>query len=514
IPFPEPLSCHQVATNGEVSTVDGCSGSINSANLRLRLEPTFHVSEDISVHAQFDVLDNLVLGSTPEGTYLAGSGSPVDEPLDFASNGQDPVQADRNYVYDAIRVKRAWGEVRTPVGLLKFGRMPSHWGLGVFTHGGGQDDFHGSYCYDCDHGDTVDRLVFGTTVPGTKLQAAIGLDWASNQPAAAQTSLWAQRADGQPWDLDDADDVHQWLFVLADFDKPERWDEKIAEGKTAFDWGVHVLYRTQDHESTDSDPNATTQTEASDYTLATNPDRIKIVRRGATAYIPDVYVRLGRGIFDLEIEAAAVYGTIENLDDINPTGNAALTNEIDLLKLGAVARASFRFFDDKLKLGLEAGYASGDEWEPAKQGQTNFHAIPFLPLAPIDNDATRFLFNPNYHVDLILFRELIGTVTNAFYIRPSLDYDLSERFVFRAQGVASLAPVPVSTPGNSRWYGIELDGDIGYYNQEEKFFAGASYGFLIPMGALDHPGELGYDEAEAGEASTAHTFQLRLMIGF
>ena len=66
--------------------------------------------------------------------------------------------------------------------------------------------------------------------------------------------------------------------------------------------------------------------------------------------------------------------------------------------------------------------------------------------------------------------------------------------------------------------GIELNGDLGYANKEEGFFAGISYGVLFPMGALDHPrGEASrpiFPENEAGEASTAQTIQTRLMLKY
>ncbi|MBN2359875.1 MAG: hypothetical protein JXR83_10510, partial [Deltaproteobacteria bacterium] len=40
--------------------------TLTSANMRLRLQPTLNISEDIAVHATVDLLDNLVLGSTPD----------------------------------------------------------------------------------------------------------------------------------------------------------------------------------------------------------------------------------------------------------------------------------------------------------------------------------------------------------------------------------------------------------------------------------------------------------------
>src|SRR5690606_18189272 len=43
-----------------------------SMNMRLRLDPTLNVSDDIRIRSTVDVLDNLVFGSTPES--LAGGG--------------------------------------------------------------------------------------------------------------------------------------------------------------------------------------------------------------------------------------------------------------------------------------------------------------------------------------------------------------------------------------------------------------------------------------------------------
>src|SRR5690606_29012534 len=44
------------------------------ANLRLRLNPEVHVSDNLRIHAQVDLFDNLVLGSTPSG-YRFASGT-------------------------------------------------------------------------------------------------------------------------------------------------------------------------------------------------------------------------------------------------------------------------------------------------------------------------------------------------------------------------------------------------------------------------------------------------------
>ena len=112
-------------------------------------------------------------------------------------------------------------------------------------------------------------------------------------------------------------------------------------------------------------------------------------------------------------------------------------------------------------------------------------------------------------VDLILFRELIGTVTNAIYVKPTLAYDLTRSITFRAASVISFAHKPAATPGNGDMYGVEFDGDLGYEN--EGFFAGIAYGVLFPLSAMNHSEDLFGAAADAG---TAHTIQTRLMLQF
>ena len=56
-----------------------------------------------------------------------------------------------NGFVSSIRAKRAWAEVDTEFGSIRFGRMPWHWGRGVF--------FNQGSCADCDVGTTVDRTM-------------------------------------------------------------------------------------------------------------------------------------------------------------------------------------------------------------------------------------------------------------------------------------------------------------------------------------------------------------------
>ena len=88
-----------------------------------------------------------------------------------------------------------------------------------------------------------------------------------------------------------------------------------------------------------------------------------------------------------------------------------------------------------------------------------------------DNSINDFHFSPDYHVDEILFRHILGTVTNAIYIKPQTAYwfDLGRTRALGLNGgvIYSMAQVPVSTPGNALMYGLETDVGAGYRNTAE-----------------------------------------------
>lgn len=498
VPFREPLRCRETADLA-VRTLP-CSGTgINSANMRLRLEPIINVSEDVRVKAQIDVLDNLVLGGTPDGVFYDGTVSPANVPVSAFSGSQAPPEAGRNYISDSITVKRAWAEVKTPIGLLKFGRMPSHWGMGILANSGGLNTFSGDYCQDCDYGDTADRIFFGTIIPGTQFRFAVARDWPTVGATAAHSDIWLNRTAGQPWDLEDDDDVTQWVFVLARLDSPAVWRDKIEQGELALNYGAYVVRRTQ-------------SIDAKTTTLGSSSPEANLGLRGASAWIPDVYFRLGYQKTLVEAEAVVIQG---HIDDLTSVGGIL---DQDIFQVGGVLRFSQLLADDALKAGIEFGYASGDQWDATLQGQTNVRDVLTISQLASDKTITNFKFDFDYHVDLILFRELIGAVTNATYIKPSFSYNLTSSIKFSAQAIISFANVPVATPGNGNFWGMEFDGDLGYNNEKEGFFAGISYGIYLPGNAMDHPADLfdpmGLDDREVGQAKTAQTIQTRLVVKF
>ena len=463
--------------------------NLTSADMRLRLEPTVNVTEQVRVKAQLDVFDNMVMGSTPQNYYInrgaGGANGTADVPLAFGSMGQVAPSAGINSVYDSVRAKRAWAEVRTPFGELRFGRMPSHWGLGMLVNNGD--------CLDCDYGNNADRVMFATKLWGHFI--AFMWDWVATGPTTQLVG--PQQGQGVFYNADTLDDVSQWIMALGKQDSPEELREKIDQGRIVFNYGGYFVYRQQDWDQTGALlPSGNT------YQSLQNG----IHPRQAKAFIGDIWLRLNWKKLHIEAEGALIAGTIGNLTDIFPTVKGSTT----VLSGGGVIKADYKLLHDALKIYLEIGYASGDDAEDPN-ANVNFR---LANLVPNNNSIHRFTFDPDYHVDLILFRRILGTVNNATYFKPGVSYDIVDNFGARVDLMYAIANRPVAYPGNSYNLGLEIDAQLMYKNEEEGFYAGLVYGVLFPFAGLGLPAEIYGAQYAKDSPDIAQTFQARLIVKF
>jgi uncharacterized protein (TIGR04551 family) len=457
-----------------------------SVNMRLRLEPTIHVSEDVRVHAQFDVYDNLLYGSTPDNFYLAKTPGPAYAHLPTLSQNAAPPEQGRNTTADAIGVKRVWGEVDTPVGTLRFGRMPWKWGMGLLRNDGG--------CWDCDYGDNVDRIELSSAYKNHVFGASF--DWVSTGLTTATLLEGKNQYFGQPLDADNRDDVKQFTFWGGRIEDEQAFARRAASATVAINYGGMLSYRSQDQDL------RTDQLDLPDVSLR---QQFTFVRRGAYMFTPDAWVKARYKNLDLELEGAGLLGKIENVTDV-PDQFAEQSAKI--LQLGWALRSQLHFLKETLETGLEIGFASGDQAK-ATDGSLNTRNALFQQGVG-NSTMNAFRFNFDYHVDILLFRQIIGAVTNATYFKPWVSYDLFQRLTGKLALVYAFANNPDATPGASRSYGLELDADIGYRSPNEGFFAGFRYGAFFPMGALDRPEALFAGVGK--DAETAQALQTRLII--
>ena len=135
-------------------TNDQAEGTSNLLDHRLRLQPRFHITERVGLFAQIDALSLVPWGEQVEGyedpvtgdtTYLAYDQSLVSPTT--SAGGSTPA---------GIAVTRAWGEVYTDIGRFRFGRVPLHWGAGIWQNDG--------FAPDAEYGDTADRIQFTSRV--------------------------------------------------------------------------------------------------------------------------------------------------------------------------------------------------------------------------------------------------------------------------------------------------------------------------------------------------------------
>lgn len=487
----------------------------SGANMRFRVNPQLLVSDNLRVMSQIDMLDNLVLGSTPEGysnspdTTGGYQVNPRDgyTPTSLDSRTQAPPSDGKNSTSDSIVVKRAWAEYSTPVGQLRFGRMPSHWGLGIFQNAGDG--------YDDDYQSTVDRLAFVTGFKAYDIYIAGAWDFAAEGPTSASFASPQE----QPYDLAQLDDVDE--YVLAVFRKRspalERLD--LAKGKIVLNGGVYFMYQQQllanDRAGTcDPDFAAALDCEAGEASNGYN-------RRGARMFIPDLWLQLKYKKFRFEAEAVTIQGKAESLEtlDIGQSGS----DEWRYRQYGVATEIEQKLVEDKLRLGFDFGWASGDE---DVQGLGSSDQLG-------DNTISTFRFHPSYRVDLILHRHLLKRVQGTYYFRPNVEYDFmrDSRGQKLGGGVAAIwtrADEFMQTPGHERDLGVELNASLYFQSKDGAlnddptlmggFYSMLQYGVFFPMGGM---GYLSQDARElqnqaqvSPDLSSAQTLRLYLGVMF
>lgn len=442
----------------------GRERTLSGADMRVRLDPTLNVSEEVRVKLQVDALDNLVLGSTPDSAWGASTNV-----LDLFSESQTPPQAGVNAVKDSIVVRRAYGEVSTPLGILRFGRMGSHWGLGMLRNDGN--------CLDCDFGDTVDRVQFvAEPLPG--LYVAPMLDFNSEGPVSARLNGL-----GEARDLSNGDDAHSWVLAIARRDTEAQQRQKLDAGQSVFNYGLHLTYRTQTAQALGYEQGDFPGGGGDVLDPEVGNNEFGYVSRRATLWTPDVWVKFEKKDFRLELEAAAHYGSYQQgLTD-------GTTGEVQVLQYGAVAQGEYRFLKGQLKLGLEVGFASGDR-DPG-MGSLTPRGTTLNLAQDTDLRLRNFHFNRDYRVDMILWRELVGGITDAVYAKPTLRYTVADGFELFGAAIYSQAVYPESAPaasptsnaGVSAPLGLELNAGARY-ETEDGFVAGLQYGILFPLDGL------------------------------
>ena len=355
-------SIHEILPSEGLTTLD-------YVTQRLRIEPAlvYGPNRDKPIAAlrlQIDALDDVVWGDN-----AGRAPAPV-----FAT---DPSVTSRaGAEIPSVELKRAWLELRIPVGQIRVGRMASHWGLGLLSNAGdGFDDDFG----DNRMGSTFDRVLFATRPvnlvrgiasgapgPESPLVLAFAYDKIVEDPVGEAGVGSGLPRDGRADFLArGADDVQEWVGVLL-YDNP-------ALGRREGDTlraGVYVVYRWQ--ESTNSAP-----------------------------WIPDFHARLRLGHLYAETEILFATGHTQAIrlpapPDDAPPGTLAERKSVRLF--GGVVRGGY--LGDRYDVVLEIGHASGD---------------------PRSDDPlfTGRALHPDHRVGLLLYPEVLAALTRLRWDDPN-----------------------------------------------------------------------------------------------
>jgi len=501
--------------------------TLGTANLRLRLSPRIRVSDTIVVGTTVDFLDNIVLGSTPEylgnvsgGSTYYGAYPGPGVPLDAMSATQVPPSAGVNSLQDSVRVKEAYAEWiisfdeeygpdSFSLGTLKVGRYAFDWGLGILHHRGDYERDNTSLttlerlrALDSEWGSYLDRAAWSYDFGPVGVLAGFG--WL----ASGVTSRVGSATSKQPYDIEEKDDMYQVELALSSRPRTRRdfiaRRKRLFSGKPVLDWGVYVAYRRQEMASQLA-AGATADTWV-DYVDSFGD--LELVVREAWMVTPDLWLRL-----DWRPDPGTrVYAGLEGVFVAGNVGNVQGTKAgqaVELLQYGVALETNLTL--GLISFGLDFGLASGDDGELMEAWLGR--ADPW----GTDSRYSAFTFNRNYAVDMLLYREVLGGISNTAYIRPHFDFDIipTEESAFGGllAGQYALALEPDGYPGDSPHLGLEFDAQV-FYEETNRFLAAVGFGVLFPFAGLDRPADFIISGIESRDAEWAWSLQGNLFFIF
>jgi uncharacterized protein (TIGR04551 family) len=458
-------------------------------NMRFRLNPELHISDNLRIIAQIDALDNLVLGSTPDSYVQSGSSANPNARNSIESSSQGAPTAGINSFRNSIDVKRAWAEYVTPIGQLRFGRMPFHWGRGMLFNSGDM--------VDQDWQSNVDRIMFASGIRSMDLY--FGGSWDFAATGATNANPYDVYG-GQPYNTANRSNVGQWTAFILKRMNPELQRLTLSRGDIVLNGGLIGMFKTQEI----------------DLPLGQSPSVDKpnfgFERRGATLVTADAWGELRWRKLHIEVEGAVTAGQVE----VTPE-NANPLNPATVLSGGVTGELDYRAVDDKLRLAFGSGWASGDPGQlTLNPGPTAYSHGP--------GRISMFRMSPAYNIDLILHRRLLQRVQGTYYFRPSVDYDIvrntnGQRFGGSAAIIWTRASEFIQTPGHKPDLGLELNASVYYQAKDGSlndnpqkmggFYAMLQWGMLFPLAGLDGP-----PSATPIETSQAQTVRLHLGVVF
>ena len=418
--------------DGDPNTLGDYVGDNRFLTHRMKIRPIFNYKDLAKFAFEMDMFGDPIQGRAE--SVWGDNAQRIPNPLFAADPSNTSVEGIPS---GGPRMTRAWMEFSIPVGLLRVGRQPSNWGMGLLANSGdGFDDKFGENNF----GATYDRALFATkpiaifeaiTGKGNgdiPLFVGIGVDRLVEDP---MHQYYGYQCDNEDPD-DDVDnggncertEDHSWV------------DETRTEDDRRLDWATDpdddvmetvylMIYRGEDVNLLGKKGDLT----AGAYAV----NRVQ-KESGSNLLITDAYVMLDRKPFSFEFEGVRISGKTAALalpGAINFDPDASpLEKEIAIY--GYATRLGWE--SGVTKLEFEHGYSSGDD---------NVADAKFTGRA----------ISPDHNVGLLLYEQVLarvsanawqeaarplwtnGGVFNSRYVFPTADFELIENWNVVVGGV-------------------------------------------------------------------------------
>ncbi len=372
---------------------------------------------------------------------------------------------------------------------------------------------------DRDYGDSVDSVRLGFDFGKDRRRThtlALSWDWA----ASGATNVFVNggqygngRLVGQTLSAEKYDNVYQWSASLERRDDQDMLKRKLSLGSPVVNYGLMTWLRYQDVDVVEAGTSAGDQLALFDSA----PYNELLVSRRAIVATPDLWLRVNWRTMRVELEAAGQFGTFRALDDAISADDRAETGFYEavtadqlerkvLANFGYALEFKYGLFKDRFHIGFDQGMATGDSAVSPNSPDVG----SAVGINDDNNLISNFRFNPAYNVDMLMFREILGTVSNAAYFKPWAAFYFFDNFSARVDVEYAMAANRRSTLGNRYSYGIEIDGAVRYHDKREPLFFQLQYGVMFPLGAFNRINPDGSEE----DARALQSVQAQMGIRF
>lgn len=408
---------------------------------RLRLDGTVDWEDKVRITTSIDALDGVLWGDNgtrdddvPTGGANVATTNP-NEAVTCVSlrPGALPTEPS-SYAYglcpgEPVTIRRLYGDVMTPIGLLRIGRQPFTEGASVSVNDG--DGRRNRFGFSR-RGNSVDRILFGTK-PLEAFKPPSERD-TSQDRGVFLILAYDRLVTDSPQRF--SDDLHGWITAV-------RWVEPTHPLGRDFEGRVYHSFRwSQDNDT------------------------------AVSAFGGRVMSKLGSD-FSAGAEASLIVGSTREVGD----ALRVITNDPSVVQpirqFGA--RGVVRWDKPKYTLYLEADYASGDSDPQPRTALTQFrfaedtnvglllfkHVLAYQSAraAAAGVALLRSLDAPSYPLDQVATR---GSFTNAVALFPQVDVRPTDDLLLRGGVLFAWAPAPVIDPIGSlqRRDGLRIDDDL------------------------------------------------------